>query len=692
MSAAPILDALLVGKFKEVGPGHWKVPCPCHVDQTPSLDVKEVEDGAVLLYDHGGCATEAIVEKLGLTMADLFVPKSNGAAEPARPRVIVATYDYTDEDGNLLYQTVRYDPKDFRQRRPNGQGWTWNVTGVRRVPYRLTELLASTRGVVIVEGEKDVDKVAELGFTATSNVGGAGKWQPEYSEWLRDRDVVIIGDNDESGRDHVQDVARKLHGIAATIRTLELPGLASKGDVSDWLDAGHTADELKRLLNEAPMWEPSDHLPPAPSRLRFYTPVELATMTQPKPDWVVGPGLVAVGAITEIDGKIKAAGKTTLMLGMVGAILEGASFLGQPTRQARVVYVTEQTRQTFMDALRRAGLADRCDELRILFREDFGAATWPEIVAMVRQQDGYDVAVFDTIGKLARLRDENAASEWSDAMTPLQDLAASGRAVILGRHDRKSGGEVGESGRGSSQGSGDADIILALRRPEGNQPSNRRVLETLSRYPDTPEKMVVELTSDGYVLLGSDEAVALADAVDFVSDVIASEFWQTHSGLSMSKLEELGKARSPKVPRSTIQAALDKLMSSGDATRSGAGKAHHPYVYTYRSSSAENQETAESAETRDIYGRHDSAASEASFADRFGEVQGVAWSAVTDSSGTVVSGGEAMVADWCSEPVEHQLLRLTTSTGERHCRTCSPIGGNGANHPSAIFKAEAGLA
>ena len=244
-----------------------------------------------------------------------------------------------------------------------------------------------------------------------------------------------------------------------------------------------------------------------PEGLRFYAPAELATLTRFEPEWVCRPGLAALGAITEVDGKIKAAGKTTLVLHMVRAILDGAPFLGYPTRRSRVIYVTEQSRQTFTDALRRAGLDRRGDELLILFREDIGATPWTAVVGATRRA-GYDVVVFDTIGKLAGIREENSAGEWALAMSPLQDLAASDRAVFVARHDRKSGGDVGDSGRGSSQASGDVDIILALRRPEGNQPASRRVIESLSRYTETPEKIVVELTDAGYILLGTDEAVA----------------------------------------------------------------------------------------------------------------------------------------------------------------------------------------
>jgi hypothetical protein len=288
-------------------------------------------------------------------------------------------------------------------------------------------------------------------------------------------------------------------------------------------------------------------------------------------------GILALGAITEVDGKIKAAGKTTLTIYLVRAVLDGGDFLGHPTRQSKVVYVTEQSSQTFIDALRRAGVHRREDELRIILREDLGDTAWPSLVTQTRI-DGYDVVVFDTIGKLAGIVNENDAHEWRTAMAPLQDLSASGRAVLVDRHDRKGGGEVGESGRGSSQGSGDADIILQLRRPEGNQPSSRRVIETLSRYQQTPEKIVVELTANGYILLGGEEAVAQADALKFIRLLLAHELQTNPFPLSATDLIDQGRTERG-LSAWSIRAALGTLVGLGELTVTGRGVKGSPHVY-----------------------------------------------------------------------------------------------------------------
>lgn len=168
---------------------------------------------------------------------------------PPVKRKEVAKYNYVDETGTLLFQVVRFEPKDFRQRCPVDGHWSWSVKGVRKVPYRLRELLGAVDATVyIVEGEKDVDRLMPLGLTATCNAGGAGKWSAELSEFFRERRVVILPDNDEPGRKHAAKVSAALTAVGAMVRVIHLPGLPEKGDVSDWLDAGGTVEKLQALL------------------------------------------------------------------------------------------------------------------------------------------------------------------------------------------------------------------------------------------------------------------------------------------------------------------------------------------------------------------------------------------------------------------------------------------------------------
>jgi RecA-family ATPase/5S rRNA maturation endonuclease (ribonuclease M5) len=178
---------------------------------------------------------------------------------------VVATYAYTDDKGELLYEVVRLEPKSFRQRRPKGNGaWTWNVDGCRRVPYRLQDLLKYPDACVFVcEGEKDADRVASLDHCATTVA--CGDWTEDCITPLAGRDVLILEDNDDAGRKKALEAAQALHGKAKTIRIVRLPGLPEKGDVSDWLDADlRNASKLVNVCFEAPLWTP-DTPTPAPS-------------------------------------------------------------------------------------------------------------------------------------------------------------------------------------------------------------------------------------------------------------------------------------------------------------------------------------------------------------------------------------------------------------------------------------------
>jgi putative DNA primase/helicase len=173
---------------------------------------------------------------------------------------IVETYDYTDLDGMVHYQVVRYEPKDFRQRRPNGNGgWIPNLDGVKRVIYRWPEVHKyPDASVFLCEGEKDADRVASLGHCATT-IAGDGKWTADCVNSLAGRDVFILEDNDDAGREKSHVAATALHGHAASIRIVSLPGLPEKGDVSDWLNAdAANAGKLADICIATAAWSPPE--------------------------------------------------------------------------------------------------------------------------------------------------------------------------------------------------------------------------------------------------------------------------------------------------------------------------------------------------------------------------------------------------------------------------------------------------
>ena len=248
---------------RQTSASEWQARCPAHDDRTASLCIGQGDDGKILLKCQANCSTEDVIAARGLAWRDLFPDRdSNGQAKSngKRKGKFECAYDYQDENGRLISQAVRFrDPKGFSQRRPNGDGtWTYSTRGVRLLPYRLPQLLRAdpAEPVLVPEGEKDADNLAQLGLVATCNAMGAGKWRKEHAEFLVGRHVVILPDNDQPGRDHSLQIARSLLGKAASIRILELPGLPEKGDVSDWIGAGGTAEQLRGLASSAPEWTP----------------------------------------------------------------------------------------------------------------------------------------------------------------------------------------------------------------------------------------------------------------------------------------------------------------------------------------------------------------------------------------------------------------------------------------------------
>ncbi len=190
------------------------------------------------------------------------LPEAKGSGSSKRQ---VAAYDYTTAKGDLLFQVVRYEPKDFRQRRPDGNGgWLWKMAGVQRLIYRLPKVVEGIKAgttILVVEGEKAADRLAGLGLTATCSPAGANKWKAEHSAFLAGANVVILPDNDEPGRSHAALVASSLRGKAASVRILALPGLPLKGDAVDWLEAGGDRATLEVLVQQQPEAapQPSHH-------------------------------------------------------------------------------------------------------------------------------------------------------------------------------------------------------------------------------------------------------------------------------------------------------------------------------------------------------------------------------------------------------------------------------------------------
>jgi hypothetical protein len=313
------------------------------------------------------------------------------------------------------------------------------------------------------------------------------------------------------------------------------------------------------------------------SALNFRTAKEVAEATPREIAWSVRPWL-AKGAITEIDGPIKRAGKTTLVSYMVSCILDGQPFIGEPSAKSKAVWLTEQSPTSFRKVLERAGLTDT-EDLLILHWHDTIGAEWPKVAKVAAEKAvefGAEVLVVDTLGQFAGIRgdSENSAGAAQEAMQSLQEAAARDLAVVITRHERKGGGEVGESARGSSAFGGAVDIIMSVRRHQGEARSTVRVIEALSRFDETPDKLIVELTDNGYRSLGDASAFAEREAMSAIVELLPAK-----EENAMKTDEVVDKLKADGVKRTVATEALAKLTSAGTIRRIGEGRRGSPYCY-----------------------------------------------------------------------------------------------------------------
>lgn len=259
LDAYPVVaDAFSV--IREEQGGRFVVcDCPLKNHSTSRLRLWLGDDGRLLFgcYACGPRAKVEILRAAGLTWPDCYPA---GTDWKRVRREVVATYDYRDEGGRMLYQTCRLEPgfkgkdKTFFQRRPKPgvarprgrDDWLNGLyeageLAVRLVPYRLPELLSADprRPVYVAAGEKDADALAGLGFCATTNVcGESAEWLPSYSEALADRHVVVIEDRDAAGRRHANEVCGSLLDHAASVRRLRLPAQDATAFLSELTRGG----------------------------------------------------------------------------------------------------------------------------------------------------------------------------------------------------------------------------------------------------------------------------------------------------------------------------------------------------------------------------------------------------------------------------------------------------------------------
>ena len=258
----------------KISGSNWYARCPCrNDDMNPSLSIGQGNDGRVLATCHrgGGCSLDQICDAMNVKKQDLF-PKRD--EEPTKVKVtseklskslsLIATYDYRDALGELLFQKQRFvdenGKKTFRQRKPDGEGgWSYSLTDTPRVLYRLPQVANAINNggtVWVVEGEKDADTLVEAGYEATTMPNGAGTWTEMHTESLAGGKVVICADNDEPGRKHALAVSAYLMEAGCSVSVVIPPD--GYKDITDMYEDGRSVVDVRafsEVVEEPPFFE-----------------------------------------------------------------------------------------------------------------------------------------------------------------------------------------------------------------------------------------------------------------------------------------------------------------------------------------------------------------------------------------------------------------------------------------------------
>jgi len=548
--------------------------CPCHDDRNPSLSINKEKN----CWLCGPCGKSGNAWELAAFLAGLDPNDKPGITDWLREhgllngtddrKKIIATYDYTDTDDKLHYQKVRYEPKDFRLRRPDGKcGWVYNLKGVKPVLYNLPEM-SKAKSVLLVEGEKDVETARKLGLVATTS-GGTGSWRLEFAEMFHGKRVAIIADADEPGRRHAREGARSLVDFAESARLLEMPGAK---DLTEWVEKGGTKEKLVELVKATPILTAADTAVwkvqengKATEGFRLVSLHDLFLEPEEKVSYIVQDRLPA-GGFSILAGKPKA-GKSTLARCLALAVARGEPFLGWVTAQGPVIYLA---------------LEEKRSEVRAHFRA-MGAGGDEPIFTHAAQapQDGVlaleeivnehkpALIIVDPLLKLARVRSEKEYAEVSAALEPLLNLAReSGAHLLAVYHSPKADrADLIDSILGTTAFGAAVDTLLVLKRTK-----EYRTLATVQRYGSDLPETVLEFDSERRTTsLGAEKGEAEQER-------IGEAILEYLSGAGEAKPEaEIDKEVEGKTTHK--RAALRELVKAAKVGRSGKGKSGDPYRY-----------------------------------------------------------------------------------------------------------------
>ena len=416
-----------------------------------------------------GTIPEILERKFGIQR------QSQQTLTPAR--FMSAVYDYVDDQGEVVYQVRRFEPKTFRQVRPDGKGgWIHNMDGVMPVPYMLDRMILNPEApVFIVEGEKAANRLVKEGLIATTNHGGAKNWKPDLNKWFAGRSVVVLPDADDAGAAHAEVVIANIFDTAKQVKRVDLSGLPEKGDVVDYLDNRSVKDMLAEVkaapvIAAAPVDAPEPEVSDGLDYFDFVGADYIRNM--PPIEWTIGEGdkgIITQHGLTVMYGA-PGAGKSFIALDMALSIANGVPWQGMATKKGKVLYIAGEGV---------GGLGKRLNawEAHNKVRDNKNLHVLPIAVNFREQADveklmrsidkagtGWSVVFCDTVARSLVGADENSATELGLWVSAADSIKAHCGCAFIGVHH--SGKDSTRGMRGSSALLGAVDTSLVVSKDE----------------------------------------------------------------------------------------------------------------------------------------------------------------------------------------------------------------------------------
>ncbi len=244
---------------KSVGENQWKAFSPLRRERNRSLSIKHIpSEDRILLHDFGDHEMKGpeIISAAGGSIEDIQPRKENRPLQWWE-KDLQAEYRYIDENNHYLYSKLRYPTedggKDILYARIIDGNYDKGKGNAEHTLYNLLALLgAINKGftVYFTEGEKDVDTLKRNGLTATT-AGGVDDWKKDFARFFIGASVVVLADNDDPGKKFADKVMKALAPVAYR-RKIVFTSLQPGGDVTDYLEEGHTKEEFLQLVEEEP--------------------------------------------------------------------------------------------------------------------------------------------------------------------------------------------------------------------------------------------------------------------------------------------------------------------------------------------------------------------------------------------------------------------------------------------------------